>query len=309
MPAVGGRRDQRGVVRVAGGEGGDAVVPVGAAVELEVPGVEVDLGEEGVDRGVVGQELAVEQAHVPADQHVADVEDHGGRRAWGLLVVGARADLRGRPRGRQGRWTFGGIVSEKAATSRREGRAMKLLRYGPKGAEKPGLLDAGGTIRDLSGVVGDIGGATLSDEGLERLRRLDAAAAAGGRPGRAARAVRRRGRQVRLHRAQLLRPCGGDRGDGAVRADRLHEGDERDLRAERSGDHPARVAEDRLGGRAGGGDRPPGEVRRRGRRASATSPATAWRTTSRSGRSRPSGRGSGPRASRPTTSGRPGRGW
>ena len=51
---------------------------------------------------------------------------------------------------------------------------MKLLRYGPKGAEKPGMLDAGGTIRDLSGVVGDIGGATLSDEGLDRLRRLDA---------------------------------------------------------------------------------------------------------------------------------------
>jgi 2-keto-4-pentenoate hydratase/2-oxohepta-3-ene-1,7-dioic acid hydratase in catechol pathway len=51
---------------------------------------------------------------------------------------------------------------------------MKLLRYGPKGAEKPALLDADGKIRDLSGVVGDIGGATLSDEGLERLRRLDA---------------------------------------------------------------------------------------------------------------------------------------
>jgi 2-keto-4-pentenoate hydratase/2-oxohepta-3-ene-1,7-dioic acid hydratase in catechol pathway len=51
---------------------------------------------------------------------------------------------------------------------------MKLLRYGPKGAERPGLLDADGTIRDLSGVVGDIGGPTLSDEGLERLRRLDA---------------------------------------------------------------------------------------------------------------------------------------
>jgi 2-keto-4-pentenoate hydratase/2-oxohepta-3-ene-1,7-dioic acid hydratase in catechol pathway len=51
---------------------------------------------------------------------------------------------------------------------------MKLLRYGPKGAERPGLLDAEGTIRDLAGVVGDIGGATLSDEGIERLRRLDA---------------------------------------------------------------------------------------------------------------------------------------
>jgi len=50
---------------------------------------------------------------------------------------------------------------------------MKLLRWGPMGAEKPGLLDAGGTIRDLSGVVGDIGWDTLSDSGLERLRGLD----------------------------------------------------------------------------------------------------------------------------------------
>ncbi len=52
---------------------------------------------------------------------------------------------------------------------------MKLLRYGPKGAEKPGLLDAGGKIRDLSGVVGDIAGATLSDEGLARLASIDPA--------------------------------------------------------------------------------------------------------------------------------------
>lgn len=51
---------------------------------------------------------------------------------------------------------------------------MKLLRYGPIGQEKPGLLASDGTIRDLSGVVGDIGGATLSDEGLKRLRGLDA---------------------------------------------------------------------------------------------------------------------------------------
>jgi 2-keto-4-pentenoate hydratase/2-oxohepta-3-ene-1,7-dioic acid hydratase in catechol pathway len=51
---------------------------------------------------------------------------------------------------------------------------MKLLRWGQKGAERPGMVDGDGTIRDLSGVVGDIGGATLSDEGLERLRRLDA---------------------------------------------------------------------------------------------------------------------------------------
>ncbi len=52
---------------------------------------------------------------------------------------------------------------------------MKLLRYGAKGSEKPGILARDGTIRDLSGVVGDIGGATLCDEGLARLRGLDPA--------------------------------------------------------------------------------------------------------------------------------------
>ena len=52
---------------------------------------------------------------------------------------------------------------------------MKLLRYGPKGQEKPGLLDAQGKIRDLSGVVGDIDGAALSDASLAKLRALDPA--------------------------------------------------------------------------------------------------------------------------------------
>lgn len=40
---------------------------------------------------------------------------------------------------------------------------MKLLRYGPIGAEKPGVLDQDGQIRDLSGVVADISGAALAD--------------------------------------------------------------------------------------------------------------------------------------------------
>ena len=47
---------------------------------------------------------------------------------------------------------------------------MKLLRFGPAGAEKPGLLDANGTIRDLSGVVPDIAGAVLSDAGMQAIR-------------------------------------------------------------------------------------------------------------------------------------------
>ncbi len=50
---------------------------------------------------------------------------------------------------------------------------MKLLRYGPLGQEKPGILDAQGNIRDLSGVVGDINGATLQPEALARLAGLD----------------------------------------------------------------------------------------------------------------------------------------
>jgi len=52
---------------------------------------------------------------------------------------------------------------------------MKLLRYGPKGQEKPGLLDAQGRIRDLSKVVGDIDGSVLGRESLAKLREIDPA--------------------------------------------------------------------------------------------------------------------------------------
>lgn len=50
---------------------------------------------------------------------------------------------------------------------------MKLVRFGASGAEKPGMLDAEGTLRDLSAHVDDIAGDVLSDEGLEKLRALD----------------------------------------------------------------------------------------------------------------------------------------
>ena len=50
---------------------------------------------------------------------------------------------------------------------------MKLLRHGPRGFEKPALLDTHGVIRDLSGAVEDIAGAVLSPEGLARLAALD----------------------------------------------------------------------------------------------------------------------------------------
>ncbi len=50
---------------------------------------------------------------------------------------------------------------------------MKLLRYGPRGAEKPGILASDGSVRDLSGVVEDISDETLSDTALEKLRAVD----------------------------------------------------------------------------------------------------------------------------------------
>ncbi len=52
---------------------------------------------------------------------------------------------------------------------------MKLLRYGPKGQEKPGLMDATGTIRDLSGIVADITPDVLSPAGLAKIAAIDPA--------------------------------------------------------------------------------------------------------------------------------------
>ena len=52
---------------------------------------------------------------------------------------------------------------------------MKLVRYGETGVEKPGLIDADGTLRDLSAHVTDIAGDTLSDAGLDAIRALDTA--------------------------------------------------------------------------------------------------------------------------------------
>lgn len=50
---------------------------------------------------------------------------------------------------------------------------MKLVRYGAAGVEKPGILDASGALRDLSGVIKDVDGSTISPEGLAKIRGLD----------------------------------------------------------------------------------------------------------------------------------------
>jgi len=52
---------------------------------------------------------------------------------------------------------------------------MKLLRYGRAGAEKPGMLDANGKIRDLSGVVSDVNPAAITPASLRKLAKLDPA--------------------------------------------------------------------------------------------------------------------------------------
>ena len=52
---------------------------------------------------------------------------------------------------------------------------MKLVRFGPAGREKPGLVDAQGTIRDLTGVVPDIAGSALSAESLRKIGAQDTA--------------------------------------------------------------------------------------------------------------------------------------
>jgi 2-keto-4-pentenoate hydratase/2-oxohepta-3-ene-1,7-dioic acid hydratase in catechol pathway len=52
---------------------------------------------------------------------------------------------------------------------------MKLLRYGPPGQEKPGLLDADGVIRDLSAVIPDLAGDALLPHSIDRLRQIDPA--------------------------------------------------------------------------------------------------------------------------------------
>lgn len=50
---------------------------------------------------------------------------------------------------------------------------MKLLRYGPLGQEKPGIMDEDGNIRGLSDIVSDINGSTLSKDNLQRIQAID----------------------------------------------------------------------------------------------------------------------------------------
>src|ERR1700742_4341423 len=61
---------------------------------------------------------------------------------------------------------------------------MKLVRYGNKGAEKPGLVDKSGQLRDLSGHIKDLDGAAYSPDSLKKLAAIDPASlpAVSGKP-------------------------------------------------------------------------------------------------------------------------------
>lgn len=50
---------------------------------------------------------------------------------------------------------------------------MKLFRHGPRGAEKPGIIAPDGSMRDLTGIIADIGGITLSGQGIADLSQID----------------------------------------------------------------------------------------------------------------------------------------
>ena len=50
---------------------------------------------------------------------------------------------------------------------------MKLLRYGNSGKEKPGIIDIDGNIRDLSDIIDDINGSTISPDGLNKINQID----------------------------------------------------------------------------------------------------------------------------------------
>jgi len=52
---------------------------------------------------------------------------------------------------------------------------MKLVRYGPKGKEKPGIIDAEGTLRSLAKIVNDIDGESLSPGGLAKIKKVNIA--------------------------------------------------------------------------------------------------------------------------------------
>ena len=153
--------------------------------------------------------------------------------------------------------------------SKRKEIAMKLVRYGRLGAEKPGLIDADGTLRDLSRVVKDITPAVLAPAALRKLRAVKTARLpiVRGKP-RLGCPLAGIGKMVciGLNYTDHAEEVGMALAEGA---DGLHQGAQRGVRPGRC-DHPAaRRNEARLRVRAGRGHRPGRAQRGRGQGAGA----------------------------------------
>ena len=144
---------------------------------------------------------------------------------------------------------------------------MKLVRYGAKGQEKPGLIDKSGQLRDLSAHVKDLDGEAYSPASLAKLAGLDASKlpAVDGKPriGAPVGGVP----EIHRHRPQLFRPRRRSGHADSGRTHHLHEGHQQPVRPQRRGRKAARLDQARLGSRNRHHHRHPGQIRHRGRRA------------------------------------------
>ena len=142
---------------------------------------------------------------------------------------------------------------------------MKLVRFGAAGAERPGLVNADGSIADLSTVYPGCSPAPRSHaESLAKLRALDASQTTARADRRAPRPCVGGRRQVHRHRSQLRRSCRRNRRQDPERAHRVHEGHELHRRSQRHGAEAARLDQDGLGSRARRGHRQRHALRQRG---------------------------------------------
>ena len=167
------------------------------------------------------------------------------------------------------------------------GEHMKLVRYGPAGKEKPGLIDADGKLRDLSKKVKDIDGAIARAGGAREAQEARPEEAAAGQGPAAARSRASRCRRSSSRSASTTattrrNPASPIPEHPVVffKSTTCIVGPNDNVMVPRGLDAA------RLGGRARRRDRPHGALRRREGRAQATSPATASSTTCPSASSR-----------------------
>ena len=201
------------------------------------------------------------------------------------------------------------LIAHRSPFSREH--SMKLVRYGPAGKEKPGLIDADGKLRDLSSKVKDIDGRdALRTRSLAALRKLDPKKLplVKGKPRLGACVATPS--QVRRDRPQLRRPREGDRLADSGESDRVLQDDELHPGPERPVMHAEELDAARLRSRARHRHRPHGAQRRREGRAEARrrllpdQRRLGARLPDQEGRRR-----SGARARAATPSGRSARGW